>query len=157
MLRETTPSLWQRAGWMSVAATAAVVALVVFVVLPRFGSPTRLSAAQVLERSLQTLATGTWVESLDYELTIDGKKTRKKIGKRDQFAPELLYFSDCILRNRQPEPSGEEGLQDVRIVQAMYESAETGKAVEIPTYASSVPSVVVRTRTRPRASITPAR
>jgi hypothetical protein len=72
VLREATPSLWQRAGWMSVAATAAVVALVVFVVLPRFGSPTQLSAAQVLERSLQTLATGTGVESLDYELTIDG-------------------------------------------------------------------------------------
>jgi hypothetical protein len=71
-LRERAPSLWQRAGWMSVAATAAVVALVVFVVLPRFGSPTRLSAAQVLERSLQTLATGSGVESLDYELTIDG-------------------------------------------------------------------------------------
>jgi len=72
VLRETTPSLWRRAGWLSVAATAAVVALVVFVVLPRFGSPTRLSAAQVLERSLQTLAAGTGVESLDYELAIDG-------------------------------------------------------------------------------------
>jgi predicted dehydrogenase len=75
-----------------------------------------------------------YAEGLAYELTIDGKTTRKKIGKRDQFAPELLYFSDCILRNRQPEPSGQEGLQDVRIVQALYESAETGKAVQIPPY-----------------------
>jgi hypothetical protein len=65
-------SFWPRAGWISAAATAAVVAVVVFVVLPRFGAPTRLSASQVLERSLQTLATGTGVESLDYELTIDG-------------------------------------------------------------------------------------
>jgi predicted dehydrogenase len=75
-----------------------------------------------------------YAEGLAYELTIDGKTTRKRIGKRDQFAPELLYFSDCILRNRTPEPSGEEGLQDVRIVQALYESAETGKAVEIPPF-----------------------
>jgi predicted dehydrogenase len=75
-----------------------------------------------------------YAEGLGYELTIDGKKTRKKIGKRDQFAPELLYFSDCIKRNREPEPSGAEGLQDVRIVQALYESAETGKAVQIPPY-----------------------
>ncbi|HEX5070457.1 MAG TPA: Gfo/Idh/MocA family oxidoreductase [Vicinamibacterales bacterium] len=75
-----------------------------------------------------------YAEGLAYELTIDGKTTRKRLGKRDQFAPELLYFSDCILRNREPEPSGWEGLQDVRIVQALYESAETGKAVQIPPF-----------------------
>jgi hypothetical protein len=73
VLRESPPpSLWQRTGWIPAAATAAVIAIVVFVVLPRFGAPTRLSASQVLERSLQTLATGTGVESLDYELTVDG-------------------------------------------------------------------------------------
>jgi len=72
-----------------------------------------------------------YAKGLEYELTINGKTTRKRIGKRDQFAAQLLYFSDCILRNRSPEPSGEEGLQDVRIVQALYESAETGKAVEM--------------------------
>jgi glucose-fructose oxidoreductase len=75
-----------------------------------------------------------YAEGLEYELTIDGKTTRKRVPKRDQFAPELLYFSDCIRRNREPEPSGEEGLQDVRIVQALYESAETGKAVAIPPF-----------------------
>ena len=71
---------------------------------------------------------------LAYELTVNGKTKRRRIGKRDQFAPELLYFSDCILKNRQPEPSGEEGLQDVRIVQALYESAETGKVVQVPPF-----------------------
>jgi predicted dehydrogenase len=75
-----------------------------------------------------------YAEGLAYELTVNGKTTRKKIGKRDQFAPELLYFSDCILKNREPEPSGEEGMQDVRIVEALYESAETGKAVGIPPF-----------------------
>ena len=73
-----------------------------------------------------------YAERLAYQLTVNGKTTRKRIGKRDQFAAELLYFSDCILKNREPEPSGEEGLQDVRIVQALYKSAETGKAVAIP-------------------------
>jgi glucose-fructose oxidoreductase len=75
-----------------------------------------------------------YAEGLAYELTVNGKTTRKRIGKRDQFAPELLYFSDCVLKNREPEPSGEEGMQDVRIVQALYESAETGKAVAIPPF-----------------------
>ena len=40
-----------------------------------------------------------YAEGLEYELTIGEKTTRKKIGKRDQFAPELLYFSDCIRHN----------------------------------------------------------
>jgi glucose-fructose oxidoreductase len=78
-----------------------------------------------------------YAEGLAYELTIGGKTTRKRIGRRDQFAPELLYFSDCILKDREPEPSGEEGLQDVRIVQALYESAETGRAVAIPPFERS--------------------
>ncbi len=78
-----------------------------------------------------------YAEGLAYELTVNGRTTRKRIGKRDQFAPELLYFSDCVLKNREPEPSGEGGLQDVRIVQALYESAETGKAVSIPPFEPS--------------------
>lgn len=75
-----------------------------------------------------------YAEGLAYELTVNGKKTTKRIGKRDQFAPELLHFSDCILKNRQPEPSGEEGLQDVRIVEALYKSARKGKAVALPAF-----------------------
>jgi glucose-fructose oxidoreductase len=72
-----------------------------------------------------------YAESLSYTLTIDGKTSRKKAPKHDQFAAEIVYFSDCILKDRQPEPSGEEGLQDVRIVQALYESAKSGRPVTI--------------------------
>jgi predicted dehydrogenase len=71
---------------------------------------------------------------LEFALTVEGKRTRKKIGKHDQFAPQLLYFSDCILEDRLPEPSGEEGLQDVRIVQALYESARIGRPVQLPPF-----------------------
>lgn len=79
-----------------------------------------------------------YAEGLAYELTIGGKKKKKKkMPRSDQFAPGLLHFSDCILRNREPEPSGLEGLQDVRIVQALYESASSGKPVSIPPYRES--------------------
>jgi glucose-fructose oxidoreductase len=50
----------------------------------------------------------------------------------DQFVAELTYFSDCILRDRQPEPSGIEGLQDIRIVEAIYRSARDGRPVTLP-------------------------
>ena len=75
-----------------------------------------------------------YAEGLEFTLTIDGKRTRKTVGKRDQFAPELLYFSDCIIKDRAPEPSGEEGLQDVRIVQALYESSRLRRPVRIPPF-----------------------
>jgi hypothetical protein len=37
-----------------------------------------------------------------------------------------------VLENRRPEPSGEEGMQDVRIVEALYEASRRGKSVAIP-------------------------
>ncbi len=54
--------------------------------------------------------------------------------KRDQFAAELIYFSDCILKGKEPEPSGLEGLADVRIVRAAYESARAGRVVRLPQF-----------------------
>ncbi len=51
--------------------------------------------------------------------------------KSDQFGPELIYFSDCILNNKTPEPDGYEGLADVRIIEAIYRSARTGKSIKL--------------------------
>jgi len=87
-----------------------------------------------------------YAQGAKYELNIDGKKTKKAAGKRDQFAPELLYFSDCVLRDRVPEPSGEEGMQDVRIIEALYESARSGKSVKIPRFIDRKPSVMQKMR-----------
>jgi glucose-fructose oxidoreductase len=75
-----------------------------------------------------------YAEGLAYSLTRGENTIRKRGRKHDQFGPELVYFSDCIRRNIEPEPDGEEGLQDVRIIQAIYESAETGKAIAIPPF-----------------------
>lgn len=49
-------------------------------------------------------------EDLKGEVTIDGHTTKKVFKKHDQFAPELFYFSDCILNDKEPVPSGQEGL-----------------------------------------------
>jgi predicted dehydrogenase len=72
-----------------------------------------------------------YAEGLKLRVTIEGKSHEYEFGKSDQFAPELLYFSDCVLKNRQPEPSGEEGLADVRVIRSLYRSLETGKSVRI--------------------------
>ena len=67
-----------------------------------------------------------YAEGLKYELAIGEKQRVKQFRKSDQFAPELIYFSDCVLRNRDPEPSGTEGLIDVLIIEAMHRSMRSG-------------------------------
>jgi predicted dehydrogenase len=64
-------------------------------------------------------------------VTIDGKTKEKTYPKSDQFAPELVYFSGCILDDREPEPSGEEGLADVRVLEAIAQSAKSGRTVKL--------------------------
>lgn len=49
----------------------------------------------------------------------------------DQFALEMDHFADCILNNKRPYTPGEEGLQDHKIMEALYESARTGKPVKL--------------------------
>lgn len=72
-----------------------------------------------------------YAEGLAYELKIGERTRKKKFGKSDQFAPELLYFSDCILKDRDPEPSGEEGLADVRVIEGMQQSITNGRWVSL--------------------------
>lgn len=67
-------------------------------------------------------------------LTIDGKTKERSFPKSDQFAPELVYFSRCILEDETPEPSLEEGICDVRVVEAILTSARTGKPVTLAPY-----------------------
>ena len=68
---------------------------------------------------------------LAYELKVGDRTTRREFPRRDQFAPELVHFSECVLAGRDPEPSGREGLADVRVIEALYESARSGRAVSL--------------------------
>ena len=70
-------------------------------------------------------------ESLKTEITHGDRQQKKTFSKRDQFAAELAYFSDCVLNDRKPEPSGEDGLADVRIIQALLKSAKDNRPVSL--------------------------
>jgi predicted dehydrogenase len=67
----------------------------------------------------------------------DGNRGARSDGRRieyppmDQFAAEMDDFAQCILQNKQSIVSGEEGLRDIRITTAIYESIRTGKAVTL--------------------------
>ena len=75
-----------------------------------------------------------YVGELRHRLTVKGKTRERTFSSRDQFAPELLYFSNCIINNLEPEPSGAEGLADVRVIRALYRSAESGRPAQLEPY-----------------------
>jgi glucose-fructose oxidoreductase len=85
------------------------------------GTKGRLRAIQAYEYTMPVIL----------EVTVDGRTQRKIYELRDQFAPELIYFSDCILRDREPEPSGIEGLRDVHIIRSLYQSVKTHAPVKL--------------------------
>ncbi len=70
---------------------------------------------------------------IKHTLTIDGEKQERAFEPHDQLAAEFAYFSDCILQDKEPEPSGKEGLIDVKIIRALYHSLETGGFVKLDT------------------------
>ena len=49
----------------------------------------------------------------------------------DQFSLEMDHFAACIRSGAQPWTPGEEGLQDQRLMAAIYEAARTGKRVTL--------------------------
>jgi predicted dehydrogenase len=67
-----------------------------------------------------------FTDPLRHQLTVGTRVTEKVFPKTDQFGAETKYFSDCILDDREPEPNGEEGLADVRVLLAIEEALETG-------------------------------
>jgi glucose-fructose oxidoreductase len=78
--------------------------------------------------------------TLRHHLTRGDTTRVKTFRKRDQFAAELDYFSRCVRRGRLPEPSGQEGLADVQIIEALLRSALTGRPVTLDIATDRLPS-----------------
>ncbi|SAL86529.1 oxidoreductase domain-containing protein [Caballeronia arvi] len=68
-----------------------------------------------------------------YGMLVDGKNatTEVQIDPQNQFAREIDHMSVCARDDIVPHTPGEEGLQDQRIVDAIYKSARTGRAVKL--------------------------
>ncbi|GGE81585.1 glucose-fructose oxidoreductase [Sphingomonas prati] len=52
-------------------------------------------------------------------------------GQKSQFAGQLDHLSECVLADRQPIVAGEEGLADMRVIEAIYRSAREGRTVRM--------------------------
>ena len=58
-------------------------------------------------------------------------KHHPSIPDKDQFALEMDHFSECIQNNQTPYTPGEEGLQDQKIMEAIYQSAKEDKRIDL--------------------------
>jgi glucose-fructose oxidoreductase len=90
-----------------------------------------------------------YVYPIELYVTVKGKTRKQTFRKRDQFAPELEYFSSCILNNQAPEPSGTEGIADVRVIEALYRSAKRRRAVKLEPVRQTKRHSIKQTKHRP--------
>ncbi len=55
----------------------------------------------------------------------------RKLGEKNQFALELDHMAHCVRSGKKPRTPGEEGMQDHRLMEAIYESAASDKLVKL--------------------------
>ncbi|MDB5758080.1 MAG: gfo/Idh/MocA family oxidoreductase [Burkholderia sp.] len=70
---------------------------------------------------------------LRYGLLEGGREVihEPSISPSDQFMLEIDHMSQCVKADREPHTPGEEGLQDQRIIEAIYASAASGRVVKL--------------------------
>jgi predicted dehydrogenase len=81
--------------------------------------------ARALPSELHTYVEGVW------SVTHPRMPARKQQCDMPMYQAQMDYFIDCVRNDRQPSPSGQDGLWAVRVLEAAYRSAEIGEAVSI--------------------------
>lgn len=71
----------------------------------------------------------TWYSGLRLWVERGNVIEQRDLPEVDHFASEMDYMSDCVQGNRQPLTPGEEGLRDIAVIQAIYESARSQKTM----------------------------
>ena len=59
----------------------------------------------------------------------------RRFSPKNQFALEMDHFAEAIRSNRVPRTPGEEGLQDMKLIEAIYQAAAAGHPVALPAVA----------------------
>ena len=70
-------------------------------------------------------------QGLKVTITDQSGEFQPKLPTPDQFGAEFDHFALCIRGGKLPWTPGEEGVQDHRIMDAIYESARTGQVVRL--------------------------
>jgi predicted dehydrogenase len=105
--------------------------------LSYFGNPSDSLTAVGTEGILQLYPAYTFGKGLSQTVLIGEKKEEKSFKNTDHFGGEMKYFSECILNDEKPEPDGEEGFADVRVLEGILTALTTGTSVQLPPFRRS--------------------
>ncbi|WP_336343847.1 D-xylose 1-dehydrogenase Gfo6 [Halalkalicoccus ordinarius] len=91
------------------------------------------SRLQVLGTEGQLLIRAPFGGDVSQELVVERGETHTEYtgAPVDEVREEFDYFAHCILAGGDCETDGEDGLADLRTVEAAYESAETGERIDL--------------------------
>lgn len=95
-------------------------------------------------RQLEVLGSDAWAR-LDDAYSYHGQKLTVQrreaiatiageysLNPSNQFALEIDHFAECVRTGRKPRTGGPEGLQDQKLMAAIYRAAQDGKPVQLP-------------------------
>ncbi len=99
-----------------------------------YGNPTNSLLAIGTKGSVQLDPAYMFGKSLQQVTAIGEKKTEETFKNTDHFGGEMQYFSNCILQNIDPEPDGEEGFADVRVLEGILQAIESGSSITLPPF-----------------------
>ncbi|MGA7157377.1 MAG: Gfo/Idh/MocA family oxidoreductase [Acidobacteriaceae bacterium] len=99
--------------------------------LSYFGNPVSTLTVVGTKGSLEMDPAYTFGKGLVQTITIGEKKEEHSFKNTDHFGGEMKYFSECILNDEDPEPNGEEGYADVRVLEGILTALKSGGSVEL--------------------------
>jgi predicted dehydrogenase len=120
-----------------------------------FGNPSNAFIAVGTKGSVELNPAYVFGDSLEQVTVIGEKKDSKSFKNTDHFGGEMKYFSNCILNGMTPEPDGEEGFADVRVLEGILTALETGQAVKLEPFGRSKRIDTKLQETKLRAVSTP--
>ena len=65
------------------------------------------------------------------EYAIDGEADTETFEPVDQYAEQVTAFADCVDSGAEPRTGGREAIANMRVIDALYESAERGAPVDV--------------------------
>jgi predicted dehydrogenase len=91
------------------------------------------------QNRFRVLGTEGWVESepflsyqnLSMRKVIKGKPELVEVKQINHFAAEFDHMSECVMHDKEPKTPGEEGLKDLKVIEAIYEAIKSQKTVKI--------------------------
>lgn len=69
--------------------------------------------------------------NLQLHKVVRGQAERIDLPQVNHFTAEFEHMSECVMQDKEPLTPGEEGLKDLKVIEAIYEAIDTRKTVKI--------------------------